>query len=167
MKRNVLLVLSIVTLLLSLLALTAFAEGDIARHRDCKHCGMDRKAYGYSRMLVEYKDGTQVGVCSLHCVVTEQSSNPQGEIVSLQVADRDTRELIDAKKAVWVIGGSKRGVMTKVGKWAFTEKTAAETFIKANGGKLATFDEAFKAAKKERDEKADSKKDRQHKEHKM
>ena len=38
--------------------------------------------------------------------------------------------------------------MTPVAKWAFANKKDADAFIKANGGKPATFDEALKAAEK-------------------
>ena len=37
-------------------------------------------------------------------------------------------------------------VMTKRAKWAFEKKDDAEAFIKENGGTLAAFDEAMKAA---------------------
>lgn len=149
MKGRMILIFSTTAIALSLFALTAFAASDIDQHRDCKQCGMDRKAYGYSRMLVEYKDGIQVGTCSLHCVVTELNSNINGEKISFKVADRDTRTLIDAEKAFWVIGGRKRGVMTMQAKWAFTTKESAQQFISEFGGKLATWSEALAAAKED------------------
>ena len=62
------------------------------------------------------------------------------------VADCDSKELVDAEKAVWVLGGSKKGVITGKAKWAFSSKESAERFIKANGGGIVTFDEAIKAA---------------------
>jgi hypothetical protein len=144
-----LMISSTAVMLLFLCALTAFADSDIDQFRDCKQCGMDRKAYGYSRMLVEYKNGTKTGTCSLHCVATELANGKSGEISSFKVADRDTTKLIDAEKAVWVIGGSKRGVMTMQAKWAFSTKEAARKFIDAYGGKLATWNEALAAAKAE------------------
>lgn len=146
MKRRIFLTFSTAAMLLSLFALAAFAEVDIEQHRDCKHCGMDRKAFGYSRMLLEYKDGKQVGVCSLHCVVTELDSSKGGAVISFKVADRNTRQLIDAEKAVWVIGGIKRGVMTLRAKWAFAKKDAAQSFIDAYGGNIASWSEALAAA---------------------
>ena len=148
MKRRMFLIFSTVVMLLSLISLSAFADTDIDQHRDCKHCGMDRKAFGYSRMLVEYKDGKNAGTCSLHCVVTELNSK-SGEVTSFKVADRNTRELIDAEKAVWVIGGSKRGIMTMRAKWAFTTKEAAQLFVDDYGGKIATWSEALAAAKED------------------
>jgi len=36
--------------------------------------------------------------------------------------------------------------MSKRAKWAFEKKDQAEKFVKENGGQLATFDEAMKAA---------------------
>jgi len=141
---------AVLTTLISLLCLviTAFAGSDIDQHRDCKHCGMDRKAYGYSRMLVDYKDGNQVATCSLHCVVTELKKK-SGEVITYKVADRTTRKLIDATKSFWVIGGSKRGVMTARAKWAFESKENANAFIQNYGGKLANWHEALDAAEED------------------
>ena len=126
-----------------------FAQSDIEDHRSCAHCGMDRKAYGYSRMLVQYGDGAVVGVCSLHCAIVELDANQGRTVKTLFVADRDTRTLIDAEKAIWVMGGKKRGVMTQLPKWAFQTKTDAEAFIKANGGKIVSLEEALTAAREE------------------
>jgi copper chaperone NosL len=126
-----------------------FAQSDIEDHRSCAHCGMDRKAYGYSRMLVQYGDGAVVGVCSLHCAIVELEANQGRTVKTLLVADRDTRTLIDAEKAIWVMGGKKRGVMTQLPKWAFQTKTDAEDFIKANGGKIVSLEEALTAAREE------------------
>lgn len=133
---------------LLLFSVAALADTDIDQHRDCKHCGMDRKAYGYSRMLVEYRDGKQVGTCSLHCVATELGSR-SGEIITFKVADRNSRKLIDATQSFWVIGGKKRGVMTARAKWAFASKEAAESFIKQHGGAIATWNDALNAAQEE------------------
>jgi copper chaperone NosL len=122
------------------------AQSDIAEHRDCAYCGMDRKAYGYSRMLIQYADGTAVGVCSLHCAVLELHVNQGRPMKSILVADRDTRILIDAEQAVWVMGGKKRGVMTQRPKWAFQTKAAADAFIGKYGGTIASWKEALTAA---------------------
>jgi nitrous oxide reductase accessory protein NosL len=64
---------------------------------------------------------------------------------SIQVADYNTRKLIDAEKASWVIGGKKPGVMTKVAKWAFEKPEDAMAFVKENEGKVATFDDVVRA----------------------
>ena len=65
------------------------------------------------------------------------------------MADRDTRELVDAASATWVIGGGKRGVMTARAKWAFGTPAAAEAFVRAHGGAVATFEAARAAARED------------------
>ena len=62
------------------------------------------------------------------------------------VGEYNTKKLIDAEQAAWVIGGGKPGVMSKRAKWAFEKEADARAFIKVNGGNLATFDDAVKAA---------------------
>lgn len=130
----------------------------------CKHCGMDRTKFSHSRMVVTYSDDTSTGTCSINCVVTDLKATKK-EVKTFQVADYNSRKLTDARSAFWVIGGNKKGVMTKVAKWAFAEKADAEAFIKANGGTLATFDEALKAAEKDEADRAKSMKPHDHKGH--
>ena len=139
---------AILAFLLLLVAAAALAQDDIARHRSCSACGMDRKGYGFSRMLIVYEDGSSAGTCSLQCAVPALDPGNGKTVKSVFVADRDSRELIDAGKAAWVIGGSKRGVMTSLPKWAFATRPAAEAFVKAHGGKPATWEEAIAAARK-------------------
>ena len=65
------------------------------------------------------------------------------------VGDYNTKKLIDAERAVWVIGGKKMGVMSIRGKWAFEKRKEADTFIKGNGGHISSFDEAMKVTFKD------------------
>jgi nitrous oxide reductase accessory protein NosL len=136
-------------ILLCVSGTAAFAGDDIDAHRSCGFCGMDRKAYGYSRMLIEYEDGTAVGVCSLHCAVVELDVSKGRKVKALLVADRDNRTLIDAEQAVWVMGGKKPGVMTQRPKWAFGSPADAEAFIEAHGGKVVPWSEALAAARED------------------
>ena len=154
-----------VLLVLSLGTVCQAAESKVEAPVSCVHCGMDRTKFGHSRMIVSYTDGSSAGTCSLNCVVTDMSKNKGKTVKSFQVADYNTKKLTDAKTAAWVIGGSKKGVMTKVAKWAFADQKDADAFIKANGGKPATFDEALKAAEAEHAEKALNKKSQEHKGH--
>ena len=133
-------------LILSLSAGFCLAQDDVATQASCKYCGMDRKTFAHSRMLVTYEDGSSMGTCSLHCTAVELALNIDKTPKSIEVGDFKTKKLIDAEKAFWVIGGSKPGVMTKRAKWAFESKADADAFIKENGGTLATFDEAIKAS---------------------
>jgi nitrous oxide reductase accessory protein NosL len=135
-------------LICSLITGLAVAAGldDVKTSASCKYCGMDRGKFGHSRMLITYDDGSVLGTCSLHCVATELAAAIDKTPLSIQVADYGTRELLDAEGAVWVLGGSKGGVMSSRAKWAFGSKGAAEKFIKENGGTIVTFEEAIKAA---------------------
>ena len=140
------LVWMLVGVILSLTAGVCLAQDDVAKQAACKYCGMDRKTFAHSRMLVTYEDGSTMGTCSLHCTAIELALNIDKTPKTIEVGDFKTKKLIDAEKASWVIGGSKPGVMTKRAKWAFESKADAEAYIKENGGKLASFDEAIKAS---------------------
>jgi copper chaperone NosL len=124
----------------------AAPQTDVAKSPSCRQCGMDRGKFSHSRMLIEYEDGSTVGSCSLHCAAVELANTIDKIPVMLSVADYDSKELIDADTAVWVMGGSKKGVMTGQAKWAFSSREPAERFIKANGGSIVSFDEAIKVA---------------------
>jgi nitrous oxide reductase accessory protein NosL len=131
------------------LAGPARADHHLADTKDdpsCRFCGMDRKQFASSRMLVEYDDGTKLAACSLHCVAVDLAGQYDKLPKAIRVGDLDTQELIDAEQAVWVVGGSKPGVMTRRAKWAFADKARAEAFVKANGGTIASFEDAMKAA---------------------
>jgi nitrous oxide reductase accessory protein NosL len=119
---------------------------DIKEHPGCRYCGMDRNVYDYSRMLLEYTDGASAGTCSIHCAAIDLALNPERAPKAIMVGDYRTKQLIDALRACWVIGGSRRGVMSIQGKWAFEEKGHAEDFMKDHGGKLGSFDDALQAA---------------------
>jgi nitrous oxide reductase accessory protein NosL len=143
MKKGILFIIA--SLLLSITGL-AMALEDVKNAPSCKYCGMDRDKFAHSRMLVTYDDGTKMGACSIHCLAVDMAVNIDKTPSIIEVGDYNSKQLINAEKAYWVIDGSKPGVMTKQAKWAFAKKEEAEKFIKENGGTLATFDEAMKAA---------------------
>jgi nitrous oxide reductase accessory protein NosL len=97
-------------------------------------------------MLVVYDDGTEVGACSLHCAAIDLAINIDKTPKTIYVGDFNTKKLIDAEKALWVIGGNKPGVMTKRAKWAFEKKADADAFIAKEGGTIANFDQAISAS---------------------
>jgi len=119
---------------------------DVKAGPSCKYCGMDRAKFASSRMMVEFDDGTSLHTCSLHCTAVDLAVQIDRTPVAILVADAGTKALVDAEKAIWVLGGSKPGVMTKRGKWAFAERGAADAFVKANGGAIVSFEDAMKAA---------------------
>lgn len=132
-----------------LYAHVASAQEDIAKYSSCHHCGMDRQHFAHSRMLVEYTDGTAVPLCSIHCLAIDLAQNSDKTPKDIMVADYNSKELIKAREAHWIMGGEKKGVMTKLAKWAFKKAEDAEDFIATNGGEMADFEKALKAAKDE------------------
>jgi copper chaperone NosL len=144
MKRF--LIATVVVLLCFSLTGIAAAEDDIKQFPSCKYCGMDRAKFAFSRVLIDYDNGTAEGMCSIHCAAIDLALNIDKTPKAIMVGDFSTKNLIDAEKAYWVIGGSKMGVMTKNAKWAFEKKEDADAFMKANGGKPASFDQAMKAS---------------------
>ena len=103
----------IAILLVLSLGTACLAADKIEAPDSCKHCGMDRAKFAHSRMVVTYTDGSSTGTCSINCVATDMKESGK-EVASFQVADYNTKKLIDAKTAAWVIGGTKKGVMTRV-----------------------------------------------------
>lgn len=144
MKRRILGAVLSMVFLLTGIAAYAEPEKDIKEHPSCKYCGMDREKFAHSRMLTQYGDGSSFGSCSIHCTAIDLAQAFDKEPKAIMASDYNKKNLIDAEKAYWVIGGDKPGVMTKTAKWAFADKKDAEAFIKEHGGKLGTFDDAMK-----------------------
>jgi len=126
----------------------AYAAGneDIKQHPNCKTCGMSREMFSYSRVLIEYSNGTTSGTCSIRCAAVDLALNMGRVPESIQVGDFNSRQLTAADKAYWVIGGKKEGTMATRGKWAFGKKDEAADFISGNGGVIGTFHDALKAS---------------------
>ncbi|HEU0264847.1 MAG TPA: nitrous oxide reductase accessory protein NosL [Geobacterales bacterium] len=139
-------ILLLLTLILLFTSPSAHATDPVEGPKRCEQCGMDRTTFAQSRMLILYADGSTVGVCSLHCAAVELQESKEKPLSSLMVADYTTKELIDARKATWVVGGKKKGVMTAQAKWAFAKPEEAKRFMEENGGTLNTFDQALHAA---------------------
>jgi copper chaperone NosL len=144
MKKFLLFFLTIGFVVFTSTFILAQTQDDIQKIASCKYCGMDRAKFAHSRMLVTYDDGSQLGTCSIHCLAVDLALNIDKTPKTIEVGDYNTKALIDAETAVWVIGGNKPGVMSKRAKWAFSDERAAAAFVKENNGKVATFEEAMK-----------------------
>ena len=110
---------------LSLLTVAAAPSGtqDIAGHPSCPICGMDRKQYSHSRMLIDYREGP-TGTCSIHCAGADLAVNRHKHLNDIYAADYNGKQLVPAKSAAWVIGGDRPGVMTRPG--LFVRRRARE-----------------------------------------
>jgi len=124
----------------------AMEQADIAKHASCQYCGMDRQKFAHSRMLIEYAGNSSVGLCSLHCAALDLANQLDKTPAAIKVADYNSKELINAETATWVLGGKVKGVMTGRAKWAFASKDEAMKFVAENGGELVDFEAAISAA---------------------
>ncbi|MBD1400520.1 nitrous oxide reductase accessory protein NosL [Pelobacter sp. M08fum] len=131
--------------LLFVATLVIGSQSDIVNHSSCPHCGMDRDKFSFSRMLLVYDDGSEIGTCSIRCAAVDMVNNLDKAPVTMMVGDYKTDELIDAESAFWVIGGKRPGVMSRRAKWAFAQRADAAAFIAENNGELATFEQALQA----------------------
>jgi copper chaperone NosL len=122
----------------------SYAADDTARFPSCKYCGMDREKFAHSRVLIEYNDGTTEGFCSLHCAAVDLAVNIDRTPKSIMVGDYVSKELVDAEKAFWIVGGNQPGVMSARAKWAFKRQADASAYMKGSGGVPADFETAMK-----------------------
>ncbi|WP_298267562.1 nitrous oxide reductase accessory protein NosL [Geobacter sp.] len=127
-------------------AVAAFAMEKVEPPASCQVCGMNRGDFARGRVLITYADGTVVGTCSLHCAAIAMDERSGKKIASIRVADFQSGKLIDAQRAVWVIGSKMKGPMAGVVQLAFAGNQEARAFVKKNGGVVATFEQALKLA---------------------
>lgn len=122
-------------------------DNDIDKYPKCPYCGMDRKQYHHSRMLVHYTDDLPDATCSLHCASLSLALNIDREPKAIYVADNasaaEIKPLVEADKATFLVGSQIKGVMTKRSKVAYGSEEAAKTAQTANGGELVNFDQAL------------------------
>jgi nitrous oxide reductase accessory protein NosL len=128
------------------IVILSFSVAGLADDGDCVYCGMSHAKYGHSWVIIKHDDGSESGVCSIHCAAIDMALHSEMPVSKITVGDYDTKRQIDADKAYWVIGGERMGVMTARAKWAFETKKGADNFMKAHGGRPATFEEVMRAA---------------------
>ena len=113
----------------------------------CPICGMSIKKHYKTSHTSELQNKTPRQYCSIRCLVKDNEEYGINKN-SIKVVDAKNENLIEAKKAFYVIGSKIKGTMTKESKLAFLKKEDANDFIKRYGGEIHTFDQAFEKAKK-------------------
>lgn len=125
-------------------------ENDIEKYPRCPYCGMDRKQFHHSRMLLQYSDDLADGTCSLHCAAISLSLNVDREPKVMWVGDNavagEVKPLVDVDKATFLVGSKLPGVMTANSKVAYGTEDAAKAAQGAHGGELVKFDQALLTA---------------------
>ncbi len=104
----------------------------------CPNCGMHLvKFYKTSHTHEDHQ------YCSLHCLYEATG----GKIpANAKVVDVTSLKLIDAEKASYVVGSRIKGTMTQISSYAFLSDQDASDFVTKNGGRMATFKEAYAVA---------------------
>ena len=114
-------------------------ENDLAKFPKCPYCGMDRRQYHHSRMLIQYANDVPDAVCSIHCAAISLSLNIDAEPKAIWVGDNaangEPKPLVDVDRASFVIGGSTMGVMTLRSKVAYGSEAAAKVGAGDPGGR--------------------------------
>lgn len=123
---------------------TLLQEGE--NKTSCSRCGMKLPMWYKTNHAAKTVVGKVYQYCSIHCMAEHKHSEATSDE---QVVDVTSLKFIDAHQAFYVIGSSKKATMSKVSKYAFASKEDAMKFIEANGGTLATYDEALQAAQKD------------------
>ncbi|HRD89855.1 MAG: nitrous oxide reductase accessory protein NosL [Candidatus Accumulibacter sp.] len=126
------------------------AENDLEKFPKCPYCGMDRRQFHHSRMLLQYSDDLPDGVCSLHCAAISLAVNVDREPKSIWVADNasaaEIKPLLEVDQATFLIGSRIKGVMSRRSKVAYGSEAAARAAMAENGGDLGNFEQALLAA---------------------
>jgi nitrous oxide reductase accessory protein NosL len=126
------------------------ADNDVEKYPSCPYCGMDRRQFHHSRMLIVYGDDVPDPTCSLHCAAISLSINIDRAPTAIHVADAaapgDVKPLIEVRQATFLVGSSVPGVMTKRSKVAHGSEPAAASARAASGGEVMDFDHALLAA---------------------
>jgi len=111
----------------------------------CPLCSMNLKMFWKTTHWLTFSDGTRTGYCSIHCA-SKVYQDRATDIDRWEVADYDTKKLINARKAHFVIGSDLPGTMTPVSKLAFASLDVAKKYQKEHGGTIGTLDDALKRA---------------------
>lgn len=125
-------------------------ENDIEKFPNCPYCGMDRKQFHHSRMLIQYSDDLPDGTCSIHCAAISLSLNldrdPKEIWAANNASSAEIKPLVEVGKASFLIGSSIRPVMSRTSKVAYGTAEAARAAQAASGGEIGDFDQALLAA---------------------
>ena len=123
-------------------------ENEFEKYPKCPYCGMDRKEHHRARMLVQYSDDLNDGVCSIHCLSLSLGVNIDREPKNIWGPDYgstvEPRPLPPVDQLTYLIGADLKPAMTKRSKHSFASADVAKEFQAKHGGVLAKFDDALR-----------------------
>lgn len=112
----------------------------------CNVCGMHLTKFYKTSHATTFKNGKKEQYCSIRCQAHIHNDHAD-KIKQIEVVDTKSLKLIDAKKATYVVGSSKKGTMSAISKYAFEKKEDALSFQENFGGEIHSFEETLKIAK--------------------
>jgi len=113
----------------------------------CPICGMTLPMFYKTNHSATHNHETKQ-YCSIHCVVEDKEIN-HSDLKDIKVVDVTSLQFINADKAYYVVGSSKKGTMSMVSKYAFANIKDASKFAKENGGSIMDYNAAYAEAKKD------------------
>jgi hypothetical protein len=131
--------------LVMILSASAMGTAGAEDQKWCPLCSMNLEMFWKTSHWLTLSDGTRTGYCSIHCASKVYQDRPT-DIERWEVADYHTRALIDAHRAVFLLGSDLPGTMTPVSKLAFASGDVARQYQKAHGGTIGNLDDALKRA---------------------
>ena len=114
---------------------------DTKEKRYCVRCGMDLVKFYKTSHTSQTEDGKMNHqYCSIHCLEDHLGSGIT--LKNPKVVAVDSLKLISVSDAFYVVGSKKRGTMSRVSKYAFSNEAQAKKFQASNGGEIMNFTQA-------------------------
>lgn len=122
-----------------------FGVVQAADQKYCPLCSMNLQMFWKTTHWLTFSDGMKTGYCSIHCASKAYEKRTL-EIDKWEVADYDTKLLINAYKAHFLIGSDLPGTMTPISKLAFGSVSTAQEYQKKHQGTVSDFNRALEKA---------------------
>src|SRR5512135_2339677 len=124
--------LKIVVVLWGALLLAGIGPLTKVDESECRRC--DKVTSGSpEEVRIEYRGGTARSACGLRCAGAMLAAYRKEDVKTIWIREYGSGQLLDAKKAFWVLGPGDRSRV------AFSVRPDAEEFSKAHGGRVANF----------------------------
>ena len=109
----------------------------------CENCKMNIKKFISTSHAIKTKNDESYFYCSINCS-TVASEEIKDNIKEVYAIDYGLTKYFPVEKMYYVIGSNLKGTMTKISKFAFSDKNKAENFMDTFEGKeIVDFSKAY------------------------
>ena len=123
-------------------------DNEFEKYPKCPYCGMNRKQHHRTRMLIQYSDDLNDGVCSIHCLSLSLGLNIDREPKNIwgpnYASTQEPGPLLPVDQLTYLVGAELMHAMTKRSKHSFASTEVAKEFQTKHGGMLVKFDDALR-----------------------